>query len=231
MGGEAWCGCRHPCSVASSAFSTHAVVPCRGGVRSFAEEVPDFFQPGENLSLCAGSVACRYLRPRGGSRLSSLPGRLEHHHHVDLSGLSGGGHPLRRMEVPPPAPAATPAPRRRPEYQIGGLPWQSQSKLSPVGTAEHFPGFRRGLFPAVPAGLVVLSNPTQDWRPGLNSAVPAGLSFEIESSHVLKFILHWRRHLQFSAVSSKPVNLSGATRESPSAESVPNSACYSTRRP
>jgi hypothetical protein len=29
---------------------------------------------------------------------------------------------------------------------------------------------------AVPAGLVVLSNPTQDWRPGLSSAVPSGLN-------------------------------------------------------
>jgi hypothetical protein len=32
--------------------------------------------------------------------------------------------------------------------------------LSPAGTAEG--GLRRGLFSAVPAGLVVLSNPTQD---------------------------------------------------------------------
>jgi hypothetical protein len=38
----------------------------------------------------------------------------------------------------------------------------SISKLSPEGTAEDYPGFRRGLFPAVPAGLVVLANPTQD---------------------------------------------------------------------
>jgi hypothetical protein len=34
----------------------------------------------------------------------------------------------------------------------------------------------RVLFSAVPAGLVVLSNPTKDLRPGLSSAVPAGLS-------------------------------------------------------
>jgi hypothetical protein len=50
----------------------------------------------------------------------------------------------------------------------------SISKLSPAGTAEDYPGFRRGLFPAVPAGLVVLANPTQDYRPGLSSAVPTG---------------------------------------------------------
>jgi hypothetical protein len=34
--------------------------------------------------------------------------------------------------------------------------------LSPAGTAEGFPGLRRGLFSAVPTGLVVLLNPTQD---------------------------------------------------------------------
>jgi hypothetical protein len=37
-----------------------------------------------------------------------------------------------------------------------------QTRLSPAGTAEDFPRFRRGLFPTVPAGLVVLANPTQD---------------------------------------------------------------------
>ena len=54
----------------------------------------------------------------------------------------------------------------------------SISKLSPAGTAEDFPGFRRGLFPAVPAGLVVLANPYPGLRPGLSSAVPVQIRFE-----------------------------------------------------
>ena len=54
----------------------------------------------------------------------------------------------------------------------------SVSKLSPAGTAEDFPGFRRGLFPAAPAGLVVLANPYPGLRPGLSSAVPVQIRFE-----------------------------------------------------
>ena len=100
--------------VASSAFSADAVVACRRRFRGFAEEVSDFLQPGEDVSLCAGSLACRYLRPGGGSRFSPIPGRLEHHHHVDLFGLGGGWYPVRPVEVSPPAATARHAPRALP---------------------------------------------------------------------------------------------------------------------
>ncbi len=83
-------GCRHPFGVASSAFSADAVV---AGCRALGVSRKRFlglFQPGENFSLCADSVAGRHVRP-GRGRVSPLPGRLEHHHHVDLSGLVVAG--------------------------------------------------------------------------------------------------------------------------------------------
>ena len=123
-------GLPSPFGLASAAFSADAAIACRRRFGSFAEEVSDFLQPGENVSLCAGGLACRYLRPRGGSRLSSLPGRLEHHHHVDLSGLGGGGYPVRSMEVSPPAPAARPCPRALPSAPNRGLVWGRASPNS-----------------------------------------------------------------------------------------------------
>ena len=91
LGGEEWHACRHHFGVASAAFSADAVVACRRRSRGFAEEVSDFFRPGEDLSLFAGGLACRYLRTGSGPRLSPLPVRLEHHHHVDLFGLVVAG--------------------------------------------------------------------------------------------------------------------------------------------
>src|SRR5271163_4658816 len=70
------------------------------------------------------------------------------------------------------------------------------SELSPAGTPELSPGRlvlgtsgairlvpqgrlkRLGTDSAVPSGLAISPYPTQDWRPGLSSGVPAGLSSE-----------------------------------------------------
>ena len=111
VGREEWHGCRHRFGVASPAFSADALVACCGRFRGFAEEIPDFFQSGENLSLFAGSVACRYLRPGVGSCLSPLPVRLEHHPHVDLFGVGGGWYLVRPVEVPPPGRAGASRPQ------------------------------------------------------------------------------------------------------------------------
>jgi hypothetical protein len=42
------------------------------------------------------------------------------------------------------------------------------------------------------AGLNQVASCTQDWRPGLSSAVPAGLSLEMEFSHGQKSVLFTR---------------------------------------
>ena len=62
--------------------------------------------------------------------------------------------------------------------QVLGFRWCMRtviSKLSPEGTAENRPRRDPGQPSAVPAGLNHVSWCTQDWRPGLSSAVPSGL--------------------------------------------------------
>ena len=76
------------------------------------------FSLARTLSLLPGDLARCDLWTGGGSGLSPLPGRLEHHSHVDIPGLDGGWYLVRRVEVSPPAASASQPSRGGSQHQV-----------------------------------------------------------------------------------------------------------------
>ena len=83
-------------------FPLMPFVLASGALGVSRKEVLSFLRFGSSFSLFTGDLACRGLWHEDGSRLSTLPLRLEHHSHVGLCGLDGGRHFVWGLEVSPP---------------------------------------------------------------------------------------------------------------------------------